>query len=167
LRRAQTIGGKNLVGFEVGPICYAIEIKYVREIVRPMPTLALPHVPDTVVGVVDHRGDVVPIIDLRKRFGVTQSGRDKDVRFVILARGERSVGLIVDKVTEVFGTADMQSRDLPQIAAGEQARGIKAAYSDQGKLVFVLDVDRLTSVADGLALPEVERLQEGIREEGG
>ena len=153
-RKTQTGNGRNLVAFEVGGIGYAIEIQRVREIVRPLPTLNLPHVPSEVIGVVDHRGDVVPILDLRKRFGVAQQGRDKDVRYIIATRGTRLVGLVVDKVTEVFGALPAAKRDLPEIAAGEQARGIKAAYSFRDKLVFVLDVDRVTSIADELALPE-------------
>jgi purine-binding chemotaxis protein CheW len=165
-RQAKTIGGKNLVGFEVAGVCYAIEIQRVREIVRPLPTLVLPHVPDAVIGVVDHRGDVVPIIDLRKRFGVMQQGRDKDVRFIIATRGARLVGLVVDKVTEVFSAAGSASRELPQIAAGEQARGIKAVYSHRDKLVFVLDVDRLTAIADELALPPAAVAQEGVHGSG-
>jgi purine-binding chemotaxis protein CheW len=165
-RHVQTIGGKNLVGFEVAGVCYAIEIQRVREIVRPLPTLVLPHVPDAVIGVVDHRGDVVPIIDLRRRFAVTQQGRDKDVRFIIATRGTRLVGLVVDKVTEVFGAAGTASRDLPQIAAGEQARGIKAVYSHRDKLVFVLDVDRLTAIADEIALPEAGAPQQGAHGSG-
>lgn len=159
--RNQASSSKNLVGFEVAGVCYAIEIQRVREIVRPLPTLVLPHVPDAVIGVVDHRGDVVPIIDLRRCFAVKQSGRDKDVRFIIATRGQRLVGLVVDKVTEVFGTMGSSTRDLPPIAAGEQARGIKAVYSHRNRLVFVLDIDRLTAIAD-----EIDPLAPVIAEQG-
>ena len=63
----------------------------------PLPTLALPHVPSEIVGVVDHRGDVVPVIDLRKRFGVEPRGRERDMRWIIVSRGERLFGLAVDR----------------------------------------------------------------------
>ena len=73
------IGGKSLVGFEVAGVAYALDIQRVREILRPLPTLLrLPQLPRHVVGVVDHRGDVIPIIDLRMRFGVEPSGRERD-----------------------------------------------------------------------------------------
>jgi purine-binding chemotaxis protein CheW len=153
LHKTQASGGRNLVGFELGGVCYAIEIQRVREIVRPLPTLPLPHVPVAVLGVVDHRGDVVPIIDLRTCFAVKQGGRDKDVRFIIATRGERLVGLVVDKVSEVFGTLDSASRELPQIGTGEEARAIKAVYSHRNRLVFVLDIDRLTAIADEIEPP--------------
>lgn len=164
--RNQANSSKNLVGFEVAGVCYAIEILRVREIMRPLPTLVLPHVPESVVGVVDHRGDVVPIIDLRTCFGVKQSGRDKDVRFIVAIRGDRLVGLVVDKVTEVFGALESSARDVPQIARGEQARGIKAVYSHRGRLVFVLDVDRLTAIAEELGPALEAGLQQGVLSSG-
>jgi purine-binding chemotaxis protein CheW len=151
-RRKHDIAGKNLVGFEVAGVAYAVDIQRVREIVRPLPTLSLPHVPDEIVGVVDHRGNVVPVIDLRKRFGVAASGRERDARWIIVNRGERLLGLAVDRVSEVFGAEDGAARDLPQIGAGDTARGIKAAYFHGGRLVFVLEVDELTRIADDLAL---------------
>jgi purine-binding chemotaxis protein CheW len=152
-RRKHDISGKNLVGFEVANVAYAIDIQRVREILRPLATVALPHVPDIVVGVCDHRGDVIPIIDLRKRFAVNPVGRERDARWIIVSRDQRLLGLAVDRVTEVFGADDSEARELPQIAAGEHARGIKGAFVHRGQLVFVLDVDRVTEVAESIAWP--------------
>jgi len=153
--------GKNLVGFEVGGILYAVDIRRVREIVRPLPVLELPQLPPAVIGVVDHRGDVVPVIDLRRRFSVPARGRERDVRWVIVTRGTRLIGLVVDRVTEVFGTIDSESRELPQMADDEATRVIRGAYAHAGRLVFVLDVDALTAVADRIALPELSALKRG------
>ena len=61
---------KNLVGFLVGDVRYAVDILRVREIINPLGVVPLPHAPPVVVGVSDHRGQVVPVIDLRKRFGL-------------------------------------------------------------------------------------------------
>lgn len=150
--KGDEVAGKSLVGFEVGGVPYAVDIQRVREILRPLPTLPLPHVPMTVVGVVDHRGDVVPIIDLRIRFGLPpRTGRE--VRWIIVSRGARLSGLVVDRVTEVFGAGNPASREVPEIETGQEARGIVGAYSHRGRLVFVLDADKLTSVAENLELP--------------
>jgi purine-binding chemotaxis protein CheW len=161
-RGQKAISGKNLVGFEVGGVLYAIDIYKVREIVRPSVTLPLPHLPETVVGVVDHRGDVVPIIDLRTRFAVAQSGRDRDARWIIVNRADRLLGLAVDRVTEVFGTLEADARALPKVASGEGLRAIRGAYAHAGRLVFVLDVDVLTQVADRIVLPEAAELKRGV-----
>lgn len=165
-RGKKAISGKNLVGFEVSSVLYAIDLSRVREIVRPSGMLALPHMPESVVGVVDHRGDVVPIIDLRVRFGVPSIGRDRDVRWIIVNRGERLLGLAVDRVTEVFGTLESDARALPAIAAGEGLRAMRGAYAHGGRLVFVLEVDVLTAVADDLVLPDVQALARGVDERG-
>lgn len=150
----RSIVARNLVAFEVGGVAYAVDIQRVREILRPMPVVPLPHLPAGIVGVVDHRGDVVPIIDLRERFGAVASGQEREVRWVVVTRGARLLGLVVDRVTAVLGTQDAEAREPPAIAAGQRDRGIKAARSIGGRLLFVLDVDTVAAIADELTLPE-------------
>lgn len=149
----RSVGGRNLVAFEVGGVAYAIDIQRVREITRPMPLVALPHLPPGVVGVVDHRGDVVPVVDLRLCFGAPHVATDRDVRWIVVTRNARLLGLVVDRVTAVLGAADAAAREPPAIGAGQRDRGIKAACSFGGRLVFVLDVDAVAAVADEVSLP--------------
>lgn len=152
-RRSRLSIDRNLVAFEVGGVAYAVDIQRVREIVRPLPMVALPHLPKSVAGVVDHRGDVVPVVDLRVRFGAQAVGRDKDVRWLIVTRGSRLLGIVVDRVLEVFGAASSATREAPDLGTGQAQRGIKGACSHGGRLLFVLDVDTLTAVVDEIALP--------------
>ena len=158
---AKGIRGKNLVGFEVGGVLYAIDIHRVREIVRPLAALDLPYLPESVIGVVDHRGNVVPIIDLRKRFEVNPGAPERDARWIIVARGERMLGLVVDRVIDVFGALESESRELPALGERKAIRAIRGAYSHAGRLVFVLDVDQLTSIADRITLPPAAELKRG------
>jgi purine-binding chemotaxis protein CheW len=162
VRRLKNAAGRNLVGFEVGGILYAVDLKRVREIVRPAPTLALPHLPEVVTGVVDHRGDVVPVVDLRKYFGVTPSAEERRVRWIIVTRGERLFGLCVDRVNDVFGVLEADARELPALSDHPAARAIRAAYGQAGRLLFVVDVDLLTEVANRVALPEAAELPRGV-----
>jgi purine-binding chemotaxis protein CheW len=155
-----------LVGFEVGGVTYALDIARVHEILRPTALLSLPELPPSVAGVVDHRGDVVPIVDLRRRFGVEASGRERDQRWVIVGRGELRVALAVDRVTEVFGVGEAAARELPDLGPGASTRGIKAAYAHAGRLVFVLDADALTDVAGAVAWPSAAELYEEIARGG-
>jgi purine-binding chemotaxis protein CheW len=152
-RRSRASTDRNLVAFEVGGVAYALDILRVREIVRPLPMVALPHLPPAVAGVVDHRGDVVPVVDLRVRFGAQATGRDKDVRWLIVTRGTRLLGIVVDRVLEVFGVAGSATREAPDISTGQAQRGIKGACSHGGRLFFVLDVDMLTAVVDEISIP--------------
>src|SRR5687767_5938994 len=94
---------KNLVGFLVGDVRYAVDILRVREIINPLPVVPLPHAPPVVVGVADHRGQVVPVIDLRRRFGLPLIEITRRTKWIIVRAGERASGLVVDAVTDVFG----------------------------------------------------------------
>lgn len=157
------IGSKNLVGFEVGAVLYALDIHRVREIIRPLPTLPLPHMPSSVLGVADHRGDVVPVVDLRTRFGLGPNPDAKHSRWIVVTRDQRLVGLVVDRVTEVFGGQEPNARQVPEIGAGDEARGIVGVYVSGGRLAFVVDPDRLAAVSEEIDIVAArELIAEGI-----
>jgi len=157
LTSGRSTEGKNLVAFEVGDILYAVDIARVREIIRPMRTMTLPHLPPSVVGVADHRGDVVPIIDLRMRFALDDATRPRAQRWVIVKKDERLTGLVVDTVTEVFGDDAPQERQLPELGAGDVARGLSSVYSHRGRLVFVLDVDILVAAGEQIDVADARQ----------
>jgi len=75
---------KNLVGFMVGDVAYAVRIENVREIVNPLDVVQLPRAPDAVRGVASFRGEVVPVIDLRVRFALPTSGPDRKSKWIVL-----------------------------------------------------------------------------------
>ncbi|MFO0692297.1 MAG: chemotaxis protein CheW [Polyangiales bacterium] len=139
---------KNLVGFQVGDVRYAVEIFRVREIINPLPFVVLPHAPKVVLGVADHRGEVVPVIDLRPRFGLPQVPNTRKSRWIIVRTKAGSVGLAVDAVTDVFGTATEGQRNVPDLGAGDEARGIQAVFMHNRQLVFVIDVDKVAAPAE-------------------
>ncbi len=139
--RSRSERTKSLVGFVVGGARYAVEIGCVREIVNPQPVIALPHAPPGVVGVADHRGEVVPVLDLRSRFGLPPLAATRRTKWLVLRVGTRSVGLVVDSVTDVFGLAPDARREVPSL--GDASRGVSAVYAHEGALVFVLDAARL------------------------
>lgn len=147
---------RSLVGFKVGGVNYALDVHRVREIIKPLEVSPLPHAPRMIVGVFDHRGDVVPVVDLRLRFLVKGRGEPKAERWIIVTGVRGLSGLVVDSVTEVFRTSGPQARDLPRLGAGDEARGISGVHSHNGELVFVVNPDRLTSVTDDLDLTRGE-----------
>jgi purine-binding chemotaxis protein CheW len=139
--RYRTDQAKNLVSFLVGDVRYAVEIHRVREIVNPLPFVALPHAPAEVCGVADHRGEVLPIVDLRIRFGLPQVGATRRTKWIIVnVPGQvHAVALVVDAVTDVFGAAERDQRNVPELSRGKDLRGISTVYSYEGQLVFVVD----------------------------
>ncbi len=148
-KRSETQRG--FVGFVVGDVRYAVPIAGVREIVNPQPLTDLPHPPPAVAGVADHRGEVVPVIDLRKRFGLPESSGGRRIKWLLVDVHGRTVGLRVDEVTEVFGQAGAELRAAPSLGEGDEVRGISGVISHGGKLVFVLDLDRFEAITRSLA----------------
>jgi purine-binding chemotaxis protein CheW len=153
--------GKNLVGFVVGDVRYAVDIARVREIVNPGAVVPLPQAPPAIVGVAEHRGDVLPVLDLRRRFGLDPAPPTRRTKWIVVSLGARAAAIVVDAVTEVFGVSADQARRVPETGVGEAVRGISAVYAYGGNLVFVLDVDRVAAAAHevpadgGSRLPKV------------
>lgn len=134
---------RSLVGFRVDGLHYALSIDAVREIIRPLDAVEMPHLPAAVVGVADHRGAVVPIVDLRSLFGRGHSVPTNRTKWVVIGRGENSpsVGLIVDSVVGVFGVTEEAARAAPPWAQEQIDAGMGDVVTRDGELVFVLDAD--------------------------
>jgi purine-binding chemotaxis protein CheW len=140
---------KNLVGFVVGDVEYAITIGAVREISNPLDIVALPRAPAGICGVADFRGEVVPVIDMRARFGLPTAPPTRRTKWIVVDLGGRTTALVVDAVTDVFGGLDI--KQPPVLGGGEEHRGIVGVTKHEGVLVFVLDVRRLRDLTDDLA----------------
>ena len=158
---------KNLVGFLVGDVAYAVRIEAVREIVNPLDVVELPRAPIAVRGVASFRGEVVPVIDLRVRFALAPSASSRKHKWIIIdvstrpkliaheptpaPTAGRFVALVVDSVTEVFGTGGEAIRAAPALGSGDDLRGIEGVATFEGGLVFVLDVRAFSGLADAVA----------------
>jgi len=134
---------KNLVGFVVEGARYAVPVTDVREVVNPHDFRALAGAPAGVLGLADHRGEVVMLLDLRRVFGLAPSPPTRRTKWVVLQVGGRVVGLVVDAVSEVFGLGPESQREAPSL--GDASRGVSAVHAHEGALVFVLDVARLVA----------------------
>jgi purine-binding chemotaxis protein CheW len=141
---------KNLVGFIVGDVHYAVSIHLVREIANPLQLVALPKAPRAVTGVADYRGEVVPVVDLRARFGLTDAEVTRRTKWIIVDVEQRFVALVVDAVTEVFGTAGQELRPVPSLGGGDDVRGISGVTSHLGTLTFILDTRRFGELTEPL-----------------
>jgi purine-binding chemotaxis protein CheW len=150
-RRHRHDPSKSLVGFIVGEVHYAVPIARVKEIANALEIVALPHAPREIVGVADYRGEVVPVVDLRTRFGLATADRTRKSKWIVVDVAGRPVALIVDAVTDVFGTGGADLRPTPLLGGGEDLRGIAGVTSHDGAMVFVLDTSRLRDLTEPLA----------------
>ncbi len=156
-RKARPDPQKSLVGFSVGDVSYAVPIGEVREIVNPLVLTELPHAPAAVVGVADHRGDVIPVVDLRLRFGLKPLPDRQRSKWILVEVDERLIGLIVDRVLDVFGTSGAEIRPPPALGGGEEVRGIIGVTTHNDVLTFVLDVSRFDELVRPLQLAALVR----------
>src|SRR6185503_10412503 len=99
----------------------------------------------------DHRGEVIPIIDLRMRFGLPAAPVTRSTKWILITTEQHTLGLIVDAVTEVFGTGGEDLRPTPNVGGRKDVRGIAGVTSHGGALTFVLDTGRFAELADRLA----------------
>lgn len=141
---------KNLVGCRVGDVSYALPIQVVREIVNPLPIIELPGAPAGVCGVADFREIVVPVVDLRVRFGVPATVTRR-TKWIMVDQRSRVIALVVDSVVGVFKSGDL--REAPRLGAGDDLRGIEGVTTHEGSLVFVVDATRLEELVADVRLP--------------
>jgi purine-binding chemotaxis protein CheW len=144
--------GKNLVGCVVGDVNYALPIASVREIVNPLSIVELPGAPAAVIGVADYRDEVVPVVDLRTRFGLGPCPATRRTKWIILHREEGALALVVDVVTGVFRSGEL--KPPPALGSGDDTRGLEGVTTYLGSLVFVLDASRF----DELVAPVVRAI---------
>ncbi len=142
---------KDLVRVEVGGVLYALEVERIREIVNPLPIIELPREQEFVLGVADYRDQVAAVVDLRSLFGIAPAEPGRRAKWIILSSSGMAVAVVVDAVLDVFSSAANPQREVPVLDQRQQARGITAAYRFEGRLVFLLDADRLVEPA--LAVP--------------
>jgi purine-binding chemotaxis protein CheW len=148
---------KSLVGFVVGDIAYAVPIASVREVVNPLPLAELPHAPPAVAGVADHRGEIVPVIDLRVRFGLAPQQDPRKSKWILIEVEGRGVGLAVDRVTEVFSKGSSEIKPPPRLGAGDDLRGITGVTTHDGTLTFVLEVGQFEGLTHHISEGDLRR----------
>jgi purine-binding chemotaxis protein CheW len=112
----------QLCTFRVGGEDYAVDIMRVKEIIQPLPITRVPRAPAFVEGVVRLRGDVIPIVDVRRRFGLPAAEPTRTTKFVIVTVAGRRLGLVVDEVTEVVRLPRGEIRPAPALVGLDAPR---------------------------------------------
>ena len=129
--------------FRVGDEVYGIEIAYVTEIVGMQKITEVPDMPDFVRGVINLRGQVIPVIDVRARFRMEDRKYDDRTCVVVVQLNETSIGLVVDTVNEVMDIPAAQVSPPPKIGQGEGNRYIKGMGKVGEQVKILLDVSKL------------------------
>ena len=131
--------------FALGEEEYGIEISYVTEIIGMQPVSTLPEVPEYIRGIVNLRGRIIPVIDMRLKFRKAAIDYTDRTCIVIINTGVFSVGLIVDRVAEVTVISDDQIAPPPNAATGIQNHYLKGIGKADGNVKLLLDCEKLFS----------------------
>ena len=136
---AQTL---QLVAFTLGEEEYGIPITRVQEIIRHTPPRPIPGSSMHVEGVINLRGRIIPVVDLKRRFGI-HSDITSDTKIVIVELGDTTVGVIVDEVREVITISTEITEAAPAGVASASAEYIESVAKLEGRLLVILDLAQL------------------------
>ncbi|HKS68572.1 MAG TPA: chemotaxis protein CheW [Candidatus Acidoferrales bacterium] len=133
----------QLVGFRIGSETFGLPIAAVREIVRVPEITSVPSVPDYVEGVINLRGRIIPVIDLRKRFGEKSVQSDRKNRIVVVELENRSIGLLVHSASEVLRIPPSEIEAPQNVFQEGESSYVSGVAKLKGRLVILLHLPRL------------------------
>lgn len=139
-RRAGDAPPTEMVSFRLGEQDFCVDIMNVREIRRWTPPTALPHTPDHVLGLINLRGAVLPVVDLARRLGIAAAEPPGRNVVIVAMMGERVFGLVVDAVSDILTVPSWAMRPLPAVADAGDARLIKGIATMGERMLRVLDL---------------------------
>jgi purine-binding chemotaxis protein CheW len=137
----------HIVGFQIGRETYGVPITSLHEIVRPPEITAVPDAPDYLEGVINLRGKIVSVMDLRKRFGQKQAAPQRRNRILVVEHGGRLAGLIVDSASEVLKIPFEDVEAPPAVFQDGGLNCVTGLGKVGGRLIVLLDMTKLLAPA--------------------
>jgi len=151
----------QVVGFRIGRETFGLPISMVREIIRVPDITAVPNAPNYIEGVINLRGRIIPVVDLRKRFGEKSFEPNKKNRVVVVELETRAIGLIVNSASEVLRISPSEIEEPNNVLHEGELDYITGVGKLKGRLVMLLDLNRI------LQRGELKRLDEAADSAGG
>ena len=144
----QQIGEEQLVVFNLANESYGVEISAVREIIRLQPITKVPRTPEFVEGVINLRGKVIPVIDLRRRFGLPSADRSRAGRIVVVEVGDHLLGFIVDRMSEVLHVPSSQIEPPSPLVTSVNSGYVRGIAKTENRLIVLLALEKVLSTAE-------------------
>ena len=138
----------QLVTFKLGNEEFALDILKVQEINRMVEITKVPKAPDFVEGVINLRGRVIPIVDIRKKFHLNIKEATKETRIIVVNIMNKTIGLIVDSVSEVLRINSSTIQPPPPLIAGLDSDYIKGVGKLDERLIILLDIDKIFTTGE-------------------
>jgi purine-binding chemotaxis protein CheW len=146
----------QLVVFDLAKEHYGVDIGAVEGIIKMQEITAVPRAPHFVEGVTNLRGEVLPVIDLCKRFGLSPGADTKETRIVVIDTHGTKVGMIVDVVSEVLRVSEEAIEPLASIATTVDSALIRGIAKVDDRLIILLDLDKVLSAEEQNQMSQLE-----------
>lgn len=148
----------QFVTFQIGAEEFCLPISCITEVIRPLPVTALPKMPQFVEGVINLRGSIIPVVDLRKRFGLQVVPVNVRTCRMIITRGATGsnalLGLIVDAVREVIQIPAASVEPAPEAATGSGADFIAGVVKTDKRMIILIDISKILTREERTKLSE-------------
>lgn len=148
---------QQLVIFDLSTESYGVNISIVQGIIRMQEITKVPRTPEFVEGVINLRGEVIPVIDLRKRFGLNVSEETKDSRIVVVYISDQQVGMVVDAVTEVLRITSESIEPPSSVITTTDSAYLMGIAKVDDKLIIILDLEKVLSQTEMKRLTSVPK----------
>ncbi|MBZ4643428.1 MAG: purine-binding chemotaxis protein CheW [Deferribacteres bacterium] len=135
----------QFVGFKLGKEKYAIDIMVIEEILRKTEITPVPKAPDFIQGIINIRGRVIPVVDLKNKLNLGMVDDSQTSRIIITNIGGKKVGFLVDEVDEVLRIEKDIIEDAPALAVNIDSQYIKGVAKTEGGMVILLDITKIFS----------------------
>lgn len=132
----------QLVGFVIGDEEYAVPILSIQEIIKPFGWTRVPQVPDYVLGVFNLRGSVIPLLDLRRKFGLAPKNNSEETRFIVMRHGDDVAGFVIDRLTMAIRIKKTDIGPAPDTVNGDDTI-IDGVGKQADKIITILKVNKL------------------------
>jgi purine-binding chemotaxis protein CheW len=152
---AVSANNQQLVVFSLANEEYGVAITQVQEIIRQPEITRIPGMPLFIEGVINLRGRIIPIIDLRKRFKLEQQQVNDKTRVVVVDAGGQTIGLVVDSVSEVVNLPKDQVDPIPPSIASIDAEYLSGVGKLEKRIVILLDLVKLLGDLEKVAIDEL------------
>jgi purine-binding chemotaxis protein CheW len=151
----------QLACFRIGTEMYALDIMRIKEIIRPQRLTPVPKAPPFIEGVINLRGAVVPVVDLRKRFEQPAPAPERRTRILICSLAGKIIGLMVDEVAEVRRYTRQDIQPAPQFLRGRGSEFFLGVCRRDEQLVMLIDLEKILSSGERIDLEEIQKLHGG------
>ncbi len=136
-------GVQELIAFRTGTQEFCVNVRSVREIRGWTPATSLPHAPGFVLGVINLRGIVLPIIDLATRLGFSPTEPTARHAIIVVECGRQAAGLLVEGVSDIFTVDEAQIQPTPDVASEAAKLFIRGVIATEGRLISIVDIDNI------------------------